>query len=909
MLGFTAPASAQSTTYTCTTVPTLSFSDIVIEQTGDCTLTKKIEARSITINIQGSIISSNGDIKATTGSLQVFTSGDMNFTTGTLFGGTVVKLDSGGLINVAEDVISNVKQDPNLDLANILIQANGNISIRRIKTSGKTAGPASPRSGAVQIDANRFGGAVLPFVIGQVSNNGVSEFIDTRSVDGGGTDLTFTKGGVRITNGDASSTAGITVKTSNSLRVENSNSKSGWIILNAQKGVITLEGNLTSDGPAGKGAGNIFLFANTVMTQGNIKVSASQDDSVASGHQILISAGTLQYAGTGLQVKADGRANPSVVSIYIVPDGNVIPISSNNISALLWTFQQPTPLGQLNKVLNVTGSDLAPLKITANGNDAQILVSGYPMYFVGGDLTIQANGSANQKITMGYFGSFEDKDGLIFQNTGKVLIDASAINGSGNAGIVYVSVDKSQFNPTKTTFKSSVPTGGSGKGGDLYFISKMINQLENQPRIEFIADGGNGLGGNIFFQTENNTADLRLGNGDFSFSAKGGASSTGQGSNILILNNSPSVLTRVLKPKMNEPIIDVSASSGNGGFIKIAGSANVALPDSQYPQQDFVALDARGSANGGYIYFGTPDQTGRNVNNRVNLIAALNVKGESGMQGTGSRIGVDVDGSQPIFCVQRKVGNGNDWPKSYWNCASPDNPSPEEFSIVEAAQSLPNEMKELLGNSITPSNPDIQIFVMGKIIPSYFKYFFLKEVGPSDLQYGISNTRPNRVSTAFTLVELPDGSTVSAVAASGSSTIVKGTIVHELGHNVDWTTGSPSVLDPTFDSNFTADWNALNSKTCSTVFFQSTCDQYPNKTNQQIFAKRFPGIESNFLVKPANKDFFKSELFAAMFEHVIGSTASPQYQVEPELEFALDAFTGVKAFMDTFVHQSHAKVN
>ena len=85
-----------------------------------------------------------------------------------------------------------------------------------------------------------------------------------------------------------------------------------------------------------------------------------------------------------------------------------------------------------------------------------------------------------------------------------------------------------------------------------------------------------------------------------------------------------------------------------------------------------------------------------------------------------------------------------------------------------------------------------------------------------------------------------------------------------------------------------------------------------SETYKERFAKRFPGIESNYAAhpeRPASKVNFKSELFAAMFEHVIGSSASPSYQVEPELEYALDAFTSVKSFMNTFVHQSHTKVN
>lgn len=82
----------------------------------------------------------------------------------------------------------------------------------------------------------------------------------------------------------------------------------------------------------------------------------------------------------------------------------------------------------------------------------------------------------------------------------------------------------------------------------------------------------------------------------------------------------------------------------------------------------------------------------------------------------------------------------------------------------------------------------------------------------------------------------------------------------------------------------------MDALACTDVFFSSTCDQYQNLSNSQIFIKK------RFKQTPSDDNV---ELFAAMFEHVLRemSGTPPLYMVEPELEKALKALTQLKDYM------------
>lgn len=873
-------ASAKANDYDCSlSVPTNVTGDANISSDGDCIINHSVTATgAITFEIRGSLFVT-GDLTAQGNNIGMNVDNDIVIQgTGNITSGTVVYMKSvNGLINVIGKIKANTTQPPNSQ-GNVLLQAAGNIATGDIITGGDE-GMNSPWTGSVQIDAN-MGGANVPFVIGGTGGaNGINGSIDTRSTTGGGVGPITTKGGVRITNGTAASTGGIVVANSTSILVQASNSKSGWIILNARSGKITLQGNLNADGASGKMAGNIVLLADTVEADDGVVISASQTNAApASGHQILIATKSVKYSGAnGLQIHADGQALSSVVSVYLLPFGNINAISNDSVMNLLWSFSAAQPIGQVNSELAISGDAEAPITVSANGDNTKVFISAYPIVFTGGDVTIEAKGKNNHVIQMGYFNTFVDKEGLVFLNTGRTLFDANATN-NGNGGTISINVDKVTFLSRNHIFRADGPNNGDGNGGNINFVSMMIN-LEDEPKVFFSADGaesGQGNGGNLFLQTENNIDNFNLGKKDFSFSARGGA--TGNGGSAIVLNSS-SVLTRVMDPKENEPAIDVSASSGDGGVIRVSGSAQIRLPKTNYfpnKARDFVAFDARGhgSGIGGNVQFGSPYRFGKGEN-RANLLALVKVDGGTAPFFDG-RITVDVD-SSPVSCRQWRLSTT--WPKTYWNCYNPDSPGSQDSSIVPAAQSLTDNFKNILGATLTPSNPQIELFVMDDMQGAYEKFFFL-EPTPDAVTFGISNTLPNRVAASFVLVK-QNGTLVSAIDASGSSTIVAGAIVHELGHHVDRILGQPSA-QPDWTTKQNQDFSDLNAKQCAQVFYPATCTQFPGMNNKQRFKARFPGI-----------GFAQFELFAALFENVF-SDATGLYAVEPELEQVLREFTRMR---------------
>lgn len=924
MFGLSGQANAQ-TIYTCSNgsnpVPSSVSGSANVVQSGDCILDHEITATgSISINaIDGSIFSSY-DMTAEDGSIGLTATNDISVQ-GDLSSGTTVFIDAQtGLVNINGDIKSNVAQVPNA-LGNILIRANGNVATGSISTGGDI-GPTAPMTGNVQIDANR-GGGNTEFVIGGVGGaNGINGTIDTRSTIGGDPGPTFIKGGVRITNGTNSSTGGIKVANSLSILVQNSASKSGWIILDAQNGPITLEGDVKSDGAPGQAAGAVFLFAKTVVAPDNVTVSASQDNNApASGHQVLIAAETVDFDGaTGITILSNGEntSSPPVTSVFILPQDAVIPMSNDNILTLLWTTQVPTPIGQLHKALTFDGGEGSNLKVEATGEHTQVFISGYPLKFFGNDVDIISRGKTDHKVTMGYFDQVTTvEDGIIFDNVGKTTINANAKN-NGTGGIVTITGGVTKFGAKNHVVKADGPNNGDGNGGQIFVTVKQVilptkADDEGPSKALFRANGpdnGTGAGGFIRFETSENIESLKLHKRDFSFAATGGMS--GNGGIVQIINNS-SEETRIRRPKNDdEPAINVSALNGNGGIANITGSAEVNPPRSNWPNSpDFVAIDARGKGTGGLggtILIGKPKLNKVDGAIAVNIMAAFRVEGDDSLT-PGSfdgKIAVDFDNAA-VVCGRQRTGF-NAFPKYYWNCVSPDNPGTEGVYFQnETNFDKLTPFKPSLTGIPAPNNPEVQLMVMHKLV-DYYKFFYAPPKAPFDSVYGITNQPPNRVSVSFDNTEDDNGNLVPSSQDSGSSTILLGALYHEIGHQLGfmWSTNFKEAgeTDQVFvnlvqTQNNTAgpafvDMDALP---CNAVFYQATCDQYsPQFSNSVIFRdKRFTNSKSS------------TEMWAVMFEHVLSKQTGtpPIFSQDPELEKALNALPQLENHMINYLSLSH----
>lgn len=179
-----------------------------------------------------------------------------------------------------KDVISNFSNVQVGD-ANILIRAQADLSIGKVKTNGDL-GVNSQRSGNVQIDAN-----LHPANNGDISigAGGSIEEIDIRSLTGGtdqnGLPSPFkVEIGMRVENGSDNSTGNITVSDLGAIKVTQSQSRSGRLELNANKGELILGSGTLDASQTDFGGGNIYLFGEKITFSGSATIDNSQSDNV-----------------------------------------------------------------------------------------------------------------------------------------------------------------------------------------------------------------------------------------------------------------------------------------------------------------------------------------------------------------------------------------------------------------------------------------------------------------------------------------------------------------------------------------------------------------------------------------------------------------------------------------------------
>jgi hypothetical protein len=514
-------ATAHATDYVgpCSGVPASVGGDIIIADPGSCTIGYDISATgSITISAQGTI-----------SAMGISTTG-------------------GG---------------------NILLSATGNIGTKNLTTSSGT------NTGGIEVDANTASAGSL-FTIGGTNNaNGVNGTINTTSTTGGGTAPAFIHGGLFITNGNAASTAGITVADLTKIQVNASASRSGIIILNAQKGTLTLPtGTLSSVGAAGQGAGSITLLANTIKTANGTIISASQDYT-ASGtfHNVNIAAQTITVTGaSGLQIHADGNGiagSPGTASAIIAPVGSFTVSSNGDFHNLLWTVSSSNLFLQ-NLPLTVSGA--APFTVTADGNYGRVSATAHPLTFSNSAVTLQSKAAVTHEVIIGYNGTLNNTLGVGLNGTGTATVDVSAVKRTGDTtatgGNIQVYGDTMTFNSPTLKFSANGVTSGNGDGGTISITSTsaVVKSTSKATISANAASAGTGNGGTITVLPGSANISLGTNAGDASTSATGG-STGGNGGKITV--NPTSANIALDGSTATAANVNVLGANGNGGFITL----------------------------------------------------------------------------------------------------------------------------------------------------------------------------------------------------------------------------------------------------------------------------------------------------------------------------------------------------
>lgn len=765
LIGFASPVKAADYNDTCANISQFNGQgNVTINEPGSCTLNQAVTATGwirITsggaINAQG--LTSQNDEVNLTGSGDINITGPVSTRLNTKLNGTSVTATTissqwgiqveatSGTLSLG-DVTSN---SAGTEFGtNIMLTATGNIGVGNVRNNGTST------TGGIEIRANTGGGNV-PFRVGGGGTNG-SGTLSISTATGGGSDPYYMPGGIYVNSGPV---GGIIVSSMSNLVVTSPGSRSGILILDAQGGTLTLPtGTLSSDGSGSQGAGLVSLMAQTITTVNGTVISASQTTS-GYNHGVNIAASTINLAGaTGLQVKADGNGitgSSGSAYVTIVPKDGVTVSFTGDVNNRNWQVSYVS-LFQKTGSVTFNGAN-ALLKVNANGDYSRVNMSAYPMTFNNKTVTIQAQGTVDHIVQIGYSGAYTNQASLEFKGTGVVSINANATTGIG--GGVSLFGDKFTFNAPTFNINANGPTSGNGNGGTVYVGSSLLT-LSPTSKMTVTANAASAAGttGNAILGDINTpsapkaiqffpgSVNLDIGTaanvGQVSFAAKGGAGG-GDGGTIVISSAPVNIKTA------NAVNASALAGTGKGGEIVIWSSIQTVEPAAT------MTAIGKGSGTGGR-FTGNSSALSQDVNKYVKVDG-----------GTG--VGTNFHGSiklNNVLCQQRKTTSASVWPKTYWNCVNTD---PAVESVVDKA--IGNVIiTKLTSTARTPVGTRVYVyeFVDFTALQNYFWQSFPDQVAGAT--FAASGTTPN----IYAAVTAPPTRTEPTM---------KELTLHEIGHAFD----------------------------------------------------------------------------------------------------------------------------
>ena len=768
MFAFAQPAQAADYNGTCANLSQQfdGQGNVTISESGSCTLNQAVTASGwIRITAGGAIdaqaLTSQNDEVNLTGSGAITLTGPVTTRRNTKLKGssvtaTTISSQWGIQVEATSGTLSlgDVTSNSNGTEfgTNIMLTATGNIGVGNVKNNGTST------TAGIEIRANT-GGANVPFKVGGGGTNG-SGTLSISSATGGGTDPYYMPGGIYVNSGPV---GGITVSSMSNLVVTSSGSRSGVLILDAQGGTLTLPtGVLSSDGTGSQGAGLVSLMAQTITTVNGTIISASQTTS-GYQHGVNIAASTINLAGaTGLKVKADGNGiSDSSGSAYvtIVPKDGVTVAFTGDVNSRNWQinyviFFQKTGAVTINGATSL-------LTVSANGDYSRVSMSAYPFTFNNKTVTVQARGTVDHIVQIGYSGAYTNTTGLAFLGTGVVSIDANATTGAG--GGVSLFGDKFTFNAPTFNINANGPTTGNGDGGTVYVGSSQLT-ISPTSKVTVTANAASAAGatGNaILGDISNGSApkaiqfypgpvNLDIGTaasvGQVSFAAKGGTAG-GNGGTIVISSNPVNLKTA------NAVNASALAGLGNGGEIFFYSYIQSVDPAAT------VTAIGKGAGTGGKFtgYSGLAALAG-DVNKYVKVDG-------------GTTVGANFHGSislNGITCQQRKTTSASVWPKTYWNCVHTGNAA--ETAIDKAIGDV--IVTKLSSTARTPIGTRVYVYEFADFtaLQNFFSQTFADQVAGAT--FPATGTTPN----IYAAVTAP---------ANRTEPPMRELTIHEIGHAFD----------------------------------------------------------------------------------------------------------------------------
>ncbi|MBK8225071.1 MAG: hypothetical protein IPK73_29020 [Candidatus Obscuribacter sp.] len=425
------------------------------------------------------------------------------------------------------------------------------------------------------------------------------------------------------------------------IKVRATQSRAGMILMNSNLGTIFLPTgtlNVNGDMTNNQGAGMIILLAKTLDVQPGTIISNNQSETAPGmGHQIFICVEKVKYRGdgtNGLKILNDGNGYPGYFSLVnISPQGYLVPTGlTSDVNRMPWNFTFSSAELAKDGPLTIDGVEgNAQIVLRSDGNTAAVNVSGYPLAFNGGDVTVRSRGQTLHRINVGFFGTVNGtRPGLTVNNVGNWVLDANgqapASGGPAAGGIIQVKADQTSLTALDSVTDPSsgnivIRANGADSAGDGGIISVDTKSfvLGATTHAAIRADGApNGTGNAVKNPLDSagpfavllkiGSSDLILGGGNraIRISANGGGVS-GNGGTVKV---EPSAKIKV----RDSLAVDASVSSddSDGGIIGLLSSEVTFVGANLVDPQTAIRAKAGANGNGGEITVNhTPDQFDR----------------------------------------------------------------------------------------------------------------------------------------------------------------------------------------------------------------------------------------------------------------------------------------------------------
>jgi hypothetical protein len=505
-------------------------------------------------------------------------------------------------------------------------------------------------------------------------------------------------------------------------------------------------------------------------------------------------------------------------------------------------------------------------------------------------------------------------------NPGNVQVIADGGLSGGDAGTIRINPFPGSLTIDTANAVSAKALGGNAKGGNITLVGNpnlSVNPTANGATMN--VDGkGTGNAGEIHIFA-NGTLNLGTAAGSLLLSAKGDPAGTGDGGTIEL-----GFITDLTTSDISVAGGAGAGSNAKGGTINIHDSSTITVGTSKFD------ATAQGTGDGGSITINTagavvdisqasidakadPNSTGKG-----GKVVVANASGASAAAGLNVNKVIKVSGGDTVpvanssgvitlntvRCEQWRTGFANNaYPKTFWNCI--DGVRATALPIAQAANTLPNGIQNLLAVTKSMDNPVVQIYAMSIISDN--QKFFARPVSQKRGIYGTTLTG-FRISASFANVySVIDGTVKSSILVSNSNSILAGSIVHELGHQLDYIWGDLSQA-ATFYNKRTPDFTFMDTdpatmlaRPCTQVFDNSICTDpiYAGKSNSYIFLNEYPSHQ-NTVQDPHGGD---AEVFAELFEHLRTN------QVDPFLEQSLGFLPNESAYVQGLINNPPAATN